>query len=216
MKAFLFVPGLFCSFLISAQTLDQQDYNRAMNKYELARKNFDFGQYDVSARLFSEAIALNEYNSDYFFGRATSYYNLNEIEKAIPDIEKAITMEPGQPDYHLFAGNIYFKKKNYPEAIKNYSNALEFQGTNDVFINNINCQYNRGVCYLLTKEYQQAVDDFDAVIDYNKSFTQAIHNRGVALSHLGKYSKACEDFRIALKQGNSFSQKYLDKYCDSE
>lgn len=200
---------------VSAQevTIDQADYNIATELYEKAKEHFDFAEYDSAALFFSQAISLNPNNSDYFFGRATSYNNLGQLDKAAKDIATAIQMEPDQADYHYFGANIFFKAKRYKEAVDNYSKAIVNQGNDDIHINLMNCYYNRGVGYLMLKNYEMAADDFTRVIEINNSFAQAFHNRGITLRNLGRMEAACADFEQAKTLGIEQSQQYINRYC---
>lgn len=215
MKIFFFLCLCCYAAILQAQeiTISEMDYLQAQTDYNKATRYFDYGNYDSAVVSFSKAIAINPNNSDYFFGRATSYNNLGLLAKAAEDMAVAIEMEPDQPDYHYFGANIFFKAKNYKAAVANYTKAIDNQGNNQVSINLTNCFYNRGVSFLMLKNYDKAVQDFTRVITLNSSFAQAYHNRGIALRNLSRREAACADFEQARTLGIEQSQQYLDRYC---
>ncbi len=128
--------------------IDQQKFEQAVSYYNEAVELYGFGKSEAALKLFTQAIELNPNNSDYFFGRASCYYDMRLYSKAASDIEQAIEMEPDQCDYHYYAGNIYFHQEDYLNAIRNYTKAIESDANPDIQLDMVNIYFNRGVSFL--------------------------------------------------------------------
>ncbi len=193
--------------------VESGDYNLANDFYTEAVTAYENQKYSLSIIKFGRAIKYNPNNSDYFFGRASAYYELSKFDSAQADISRAIGMEEGQPDYHYRAGNICFKARQYAEAYKHYTIALENATNADVMINTTNCRYNRGICSMYLQQYGEAVRDFTSVMTEDPELKDTWYNRGVAYKNLGELALACEDFNAALQAGVHKAQVHLDKTC---
>ena len=193
--------------------IDEADYLAAGESYLEAKAFYSSGAYRESIKSFTKANQLNPNNSDYLFGRAMSYYELKKLDSAKVDIEQAIALAPGQPDYHLYAGNIYFKSRKYALAISNYEKAIKYQGNEDVYIDAINAEFNMATCYLLSDLFAKAVESFSKVLEQDEEFGDAYYNRAFANLKLGKKEAACSDFKIALSKGVEKAREKIAERC---
>ncbi len=205
----------FCNSIGYAQEEEKEvNIYEATQFYEQAKNAYDDKNYQVAKDFFTLAIEENPNNSDYLFGRSLSYLALNQFDSAAIDIEKAILFEPNQPDYHHYAGNIYFKYGDINLAVTNYLKAAENQGNGDVYINETSNFYNLGTCFLILKSYAQATIYFTKVIDFDKDYAIAYYNRGIANERLKLKSLACMDFSAAYEKGIEKAKSKISKYCN--
>lgn len=161
-----------------------------------------------------KAIKLNPTNSDFFYAIASAYSFQNKLDSAQSNILRAIALDDKQSDYYDFAGNVFFKSKNYTEAIENYSLAIQWNELSEVKLNVALCYYNRGVSYLNLKQFENAKSDFSSCINLGGMVVGAYHNRGIVNLKLKRAKDACNDFNKAVDLGSRISQKYIDKYCN--
>jgi tetratricopeptide (TPR) repeat protein len=68
---------------------------------------------------------------------------------------------------------------------------------------------NRGAAYHKLGNTQQAIKDYNKVIELNPQLADAYHNRGVAYHKLGNIKRAIDDFKIAARLGLKDAQDYL-------
>lgn len=193
--------------------LDHFDHNKAIEFYKLAKADYEFKDYLAAIVNFRKAATLNPNGADYHYGIASSFYELREYDSAVKYVEQAILLEPNQPDYHYRAGNIYFHLRQHQQAFSNYTIALNNLGANDIFINDVNCSFNRGVSAFYLEKYQQAIEDLTFAIEMDDMNIQAIHMRGVSYLRAGDKELACRDFKNADELGNDTSLNYINKYC---
>jgi tetratricopeptide (TPR) repeat protein len=94
-------------------------------------------QYDAASSTFAQMMNLTEKNQD-TKARASNYALMASVQShqlAKPDsghyyIEKAITMQPDNPDFIVQKGDIYFDEKKYDAAFTQYDKAVQM-GKND-------------------------------------------------------------------------------------
>ncbi len=203
--------------LYSQRTLSNSDYNRSVTLYneglELVLNRVDL---PTAIFLFNEAIILNAGNSDIFYAKALAFNILGKYDSAIYAIDQAISLTDCEPDYNLFAANVYFKQEKFRFAIDFYSRAILCNDSSEVKIDLAVCYFNRANSNLQLSKYQNAIEDYTSSISYNNSLASAYHNRAIAKRNLsGKYLKNdfCKDFEQAVILGSSKSEKFLKRYC---
>ena len=207
---------LSCSLLIAhsqSDIIDNETFNKALEHYNQAVLDFDSEDFKSAIANFRKAHNLNSGNSDYPFGLASSFYEINAYDSAKKYIEIAIQLAPDQPDYHYKAGGIYFKSKDYQKAVHNYNMTLS-NLNDEYFIDLQDCYFNKAVSEFYLEEYSSAISDLTLLINEDSEEYNYIHLRGVSYLKIKKLAEACSDLEKADALGNPNSGQYLAKYCN--
>ena len=81
------------------------------------------------------------------------------------------------------------------EEGKNINNE-DINTTHDTLVD---VYYNRGLSYFNLKKYEEAIKDFDKVIELSPDKSNAYYNRGHSKSYLGQYEEGIKDFKKVLE-----------------
>lgn len=123
-----------------------------------------------------------------------------------------------EADYYFQMG-LQNNLKNYPEALADYSKAIELNPTH------LDAYLKRGTLrYKVLKQYQEALTDFDKAIELNPDCALAYLHRGIVKCHLLKFDIALPDFDKAVELDpndervyyNRGKNKYMLKYDEEE
>ncbi len=163
----------------------------------------------------------------------TAYYNLAEeyfphrwdFDQAIPLYSKAIEVDPTYAEAYVNIGLIYYYKRDYRQAIKNYNEAERYRpdlseislnransyramGFNDMAINEYSESlhlketpegfYNRGNVYLAQGKNALAISDYSKAIGLRPSYADAYNNRGNVYFNIGDYDNALSDYTSSI------------------
>lgn len=109
------------------------------------------------------------------------------IEK-MSDEEKSVS--PAEEEKKL--GNGCFAKKEYDEAIKHYTKAIELDDTQAAFYS------NRSACYASKKEWQAALGDALQCVSKDAKFVKGYVRLAVAQMELDMLEDADKTLRVAL------------------
>ena len=94
------------------------------------------------------------------------------------------------------------------KAIEYLSKAIKLQpDSNDSNF----AYYNRGVVYTNLKQYQRAIEDYNAAIRLMPNDYESYNNRGGAYSNLGQYQRAIEDYDEAIRLKSDFAAAYNNR-----
>uniref|UniRef100_A0A914E447 RNA polymerase II-associated protein 3 n=1 Tax=Acrobeloides nanus TaxID=290746 RepID=A0A914E447_9BILA len=113
---------------------------------------------------------------------------------------------PDQVENLRLAGNQYFQKKMYNNAVDCYSRALQMRLDPLVL-------GNRAQAYLNLKKYEKAYTDADAAIKLDPNFVKGIYRRALALHELGLNARAKLDLEriLELEAQNKQAKELLEK-----
>jgi len=95
-------------------------------------------------------------------------------------------------DEHKIAGNEYIRTAKYPEAIEEYTTAINYDPSNAIYY------ANRALAYQKLSNHKQAIQDCLKSIDYNPKYAKAYSRLGNSYIQLKEYQKAEKAFENGL------------------
>lgn len=90
-------------------------------------------------------------------------------------------------------GNAEFQAKNFKEAIKHFTEAIKFDGSDHVFYS------NRSACYASLEEYEKALEDGTKCVSLKPDWPKGYTRKGLAEFFLTKYDDSAETYKAGLK-----------------
>ncbi|MGH0114948.1 UNVERIFIED_CONTAM: hypothetical protein FKN15_065872 [Acipenser sinensis] len=89
--------------------------------------------------------------------------------------------------------NNYFKERDYENAIKYYSEAVELNPDNAIYYG------NRSLAYLRTECYGYALADATLALERDKNYIKGYYRRATSNMALGKFKAALKDYETVVK-----------------
>jgi tetratricopeptide (TPR) repeat protein len=102
---------------LNDRTKAVQDLNKA-GEYYASEKN-----YNQAIICYTNLLGFNDRDIGSFYNRGLCYLNLNQYEKSISDLEKAIELDKKFFLGYLHLGEAYYKSGNYETSLENYKKA---------------------------------------------------------------------------------------------
>ncbi len=134
------------------------------------------------------------------FNRGRIYFDQAKVQEAIVEVEKAIKLDAGNPQFYQFLGYIYFAAGKYQEAEENYLKALNIKPNLTEVHNHL------GVLYLTTDERDKALQEFKIALEdkfYPTPWTIHYH-----LSELYKKENNLDEAIVQLRKALEANPKY--------
>ncbi|HAK80619.1 MAG TPA: hypothetical protein DCM71_27885 [Runella sp.] len=101
-------------------------FERKRKAYELYyQAEFDTVDTQKQIDLMNEAIGYCDDDAFLYNYRSVLFYEIDKLENAIFDINKAIEFKPNNADFRYNLGNIYYRQKQYDLGIRVYKEAIE-------------------------------------------------------------------------------------------
>jgi stress-induced-phosphoprotein 1 len=161
--------------------------------------------YKLIAKAFSRI--GNCYNKEGDLPNALKFYNksltehrtkdtlskVQDIEKQMKDKERLAYIDPEKSQEEKDKGNEFYKKGQYPEALKAYGEAIKRNPENNTAYS------NRAATYMKLCEFSLALKDCDECIKIDPKFVKGHVRKGGALEAMKQFTKAMDAYQKAME-----------------
>lgn len=141
-------------------------------------------------------IGLDQDSNNQFYLKARGdIYTLRGLyEDAIKDYDHAIEIDSTYIEAYYYRGIAYHKYGYLDQAFKDIQLCVlrDFSPKDELY-------YNRGVIFQDMKKYQQALTDYEKVLEININYQKAYYNIGVVYLELEEYDNAKLMFNKSLE-----------------
>ena len=200
---------------------------------ELGRAAFDAkmrGQFALAVGLFDRALLEGNLSTAQrgmlYYGRGSSYQELEVRTRALSDLDTAIVLLPEFPNSYVYRALVWIAERRYEQAIGDLNHAQKLVPKDPIILMNLagalaragqvdraietydqaiaerpdaaKLYYNRAVTYILKNDREKALSDLNKAIALQPKFADAYENRGVLMSVDGKADQAMDDFEAAI------------------
>jgi formylglycine-generating enzyme required for sulfatase activity/tetratricopeptide (TPR) repeat protein len=169
-------------------------------------------QYDEAIRDFTRAIELKPDDVKVYRIRGLTYIVKRDYDKAWADV-KACEKYDGKPDPdliktltkdYLSRGSDYFAKRQFDEAIRDDTKAIELTPSNLAY-------YARGTTYLAKGQLDEAIRDFTKAIGLKPDDASVYYARGLAYNTKGQLDEAIRDYSKAIELKPDDAEAYRNR-----
>jgi lipoprotein NlpI len=142
--------------------------------------------------------AIQSYKGFYlpWTNRAVCYLNYGRWDNAIADATEAINLAPEDPHAWGVRGRAYAGKRQFEQAFRDLSRALNLAKTSEEKRNLLN---DRGNAYFSARKYEEAIKDYQRSVEIDPAFAQGYNNLGIAYRAIGDMDRAIVSLNTSLK-----------------
>ncbi len=203
------------------KSLENSVYNRvykAQALYWKAEANYRTGQYQKAIEGYAQfqtspgSFSMQEFGTAYY-NTGYCYFNLKKYDQSSVWFRKYLnqskTTEVYKADASNRLGDCYYLVRDYPEAIKHYSNSYKLNEYDPDY-----ALFQRAICHGLSKDYSNKINDLETLVkQYPKSsYTDnSLYESGHTYERTGNIDQAIENYKqLLVKSPQSFfSRKAL-------
>jgi len=173
----------------------------------LARVQVAVSNYAGASASYSELIGSGVADAELYIQRAEAYRKTGESGKAIEDIERYLSLYPGNKKALSLAGKAEAESGDNLKALKYFSENLQLHPSDP------ECYTDRANSYYMAKSWEWAIKDYSMSLDLDPRNAEAWLNMGVANFSTGRTDEACHDFRKAYALGSKRASELISKNC---
>jgi tetratricopeptide (TPR) repeat protein len=137
---------------------------------------YNAGNYLAAADAFTDEIREHPRSAAAWNNRAVARVRLGDLDGAMRDYNRAVTLETGDPELYFNRGNALVAAGQYSHAIMDYDRAIELNPTYSRAL------FNRGAAYALAGQPEPARRDWQAAVALEADpYTRSAMRRSVGL-----------------------------------
>lgn len=159
---------------------------------------------ELAIKSFNQALELYQYNKAYT-GRASAYYMINDMPKAMNDANFVLAKEPNNPKAHFVLGNCYNDLNKLDEAMIAYNKCIELSSEEPDYY------FKRAIVSGKKQDFNTCLSDLVVCLELNPFYYEAYYWKGVAKVNLKQ--NPCSDFEIAARNNIEPAVAAYNKYC---
>jgi tetratricopeptide (TPR) repeat protein len=193
------IGGARPHYIIGMAAYRQENYPIAINRllnfldyepnnteviYAIGRSYVDLERYDKAIKFYEKCIELDSSGVMRIYELGMIYYNVRKNNKAIQYFELAAAKGFRQDaDYFVNLGNVYMNAGNAVKGIELFKKALEKRPFSQSILNDL------AYAYYGNKNYQEAIDTWDQVLQLDKTNARSLYMIGMAYQKKGEKGK---------------------------
>jgi tetratricopeptide (TPR) repeat protein len=154
------------------------------------------GNYEAALPALQSALEYDEGAADAHLLYAQIYAEQGDAAKAIEHLKQYLSLRPDDNSRYAMLAELNFSLGQYEEAEEAYSHYIDSQDAVDLA-----ALYMRGVSYMQSGSYEEAIDDFTFVVDDPENGQNARFNRAISYMQLGRLDEAEKDFTVLIDAG---------------
>jgi len=187
-------------FLIKGNdALAKQEYKEALRYYTEALKidscytdalnnvgivQYENGSYGEAVLNYDAALQCDPEFWEGYANRANAYYELNELYRALDDLEYLERKIPDSSSVYFGLGLVKTKMRKYDEALEAFDKALLLDSANAEIL------VNRGTVYYYKEQFEEALIDLDSAIMVDPDEANAYNAKALLRADQGNYEEA--------------------------
>ena len=133
------------------------------------------------------------------------YAEYGDYQQALEYFDKAIQLNPNNPNYFNNRGNVYYGLKQYESAKEDYTQAIRLAP--DYYLPHMNL----GSVYDDLGEPEQAIEKYDQAIELEPEHPGPYRNRGATLIRMREFTQALPDFDRAIELNSNYVLAYISR-----
>ncbi|KXK37695.1 MAG: tetratricopeptide repeat protein [Saprospiraceae bacterium] len=168
----------------------QSDFN-SNEFYNQGMEYFRLKKYELAHAAFGTCLEYDQQNAKAWYFKAGCAMQMRNLNEAIDDYSKAITINPTLKEAYLYKGNAQLIKGDYQQAIQTLTVLINMDAGNKQAYN------QRGSAYMKIEKYAEAIEDFNQAIIRGLHNYTVFFNRAICKQNDGDWHGALDDFNAA-------------------
>jgi len=153
----------------------------------------------ISSLIIFSHSAKGAGESELYFSKGLLALEEGRLEEAAIEFEKALQLEPENPNILFQLGRTYNRLKEFDDAINNFEKALKINPQ----LKGIN--YELGIAYFNIGEFEKALGELDIAIKEEPQRGEAYYYKALAYFRMDNWKEALPNFKKALEMVPDYS-----------
>ncbi len=140
-----------------------------------------------------------------YYNRGLAFDKMGQLDRALADYDKAISLNPYFWGPSINRGLIYYKIGQLDRAVADFDHVISLNPAH------AGAYYNRGLVFDKMGRLDKALADYDRAISLSPYDADAYNNRGLVFYKIGQLDRAIADFDHAIFLNPAYSEAYYSR-----
>lgn len=159
----------------------------------LGMSYYNLEDYAKAEKYLKQALSKNNNDAEAAYTLGRTFLELENEKGAIPQFQKAISLEPTRNQWMYELGLIYYNQNEYANALKYFDMA-----TNNGYNKSNDFYENYGFAQLYTGDSENGIKTLNIVLERKPNNTELLNNIAHAMYETKKYNEALDYFKKLL------------------
>lgn len=184
----------FILILIVLSVLFSCNNNENLKKIDTAK---------MSIKELSQILRTDTNNAQLFQARAEKFYNLHQIDSALLDYQRAVSLEDNHIEWLSKLSDIYLFKGQSEKARQTLDEALKLEPDNtDILL-------KMGMLYFLIEDYVKSFEYINDALSVNPNLEKAYFYKSMNYVEVGDTTRALEELQKAIEKNPDYTDAYI-------
>lgn len=160
--------------------------------------------------LFRDVVSKNagvSESKDFYFLRGNTKVSQGDLQGALQDYDKAISIDPAYAEAYTNRGVIYFRQGDMTSALRDLNLAIAINPRR------AKPYENRAAVKGTTGDFAGALSDFNHYLQIDSADSRVYVDRGMTRLSMGDTAGGCADFRQSSRLGNAEANQFISQFC---
>lgn len=198
---------LLC-FLIPFTALAQNDIKEAIAAFNKGVEYSRDSSFTAALEKYNEVLTYNHEVPEVHYYRGNAQLMTGDYQAAVESFDKAIAIDSADAMAWFHRAATLTRLERFDEALASYDSSRTHDNASEKI------EYNKGLIYLRTGMYRDAVNSFEAVINVAPQYADAHVYKGLAkLKGQFAMDTVCEDFERGALGGSKLAARFIRLIC---
>lgn len=151
----------------------------------------------------SDMIVNDPNNSNNYYRRALYLHNEKELEQAMADIDRALSIDSTVGEYYYEKGNIYYDDKIFKDAYASYQKAIEFDNEH------VDAILQISKIEIALEDYKLALNMVNRALKIDPMNADGYFLKGIIYLNKGDTTNAISSYRTAVEVDPDHYNSYI-------
>lgn len=159
---------------------------------------------DEKKRILREAMERFPRDKNLFILAGKIKLMEQDLIGAAEDFERAVELNPDDPDAHYQKAEAYYELGNFQTAADDFDKAIQLQPINP------NAYYSKGNALFFMDDEDEASQNYSIAVEQKPDFANALNNQASIQINRGNYAKAVQLLSQAIEKQPSYAFSYFN------
>lgn len=154
-------------------------------------------------KALNKKIVADPNNPSLYHDRALYFLNHGIYNRSMDDVDRALSLDSTNAEYHFTKGDIFFSLMRFDEATLNFAKTIKIDKEH------VNANLKMARILLYMRQFDDCLKHINIALKANVNLAEAYFLKGMVFQYAGDSIKAASSFQTAVEQKADYYDAYI-------